>query len=137
MEDIYVVTVGEYSEFSVVCAFSSQEEAQKYVDEMNDRKRTWDPSYRWERVDFNPPIPSVVQEIVQPTVQPTVQHIGEIKEAHIPDGRAYYNLHCSCGYVGGPFWSRESCQRWQEKHEKLYKDLEQKETEVQEILDGD
>ena len=112
--DIYIVTAGEYSNYSVVAAFSTEEAAKAYADEMNRRKEEWASSYKCERVDFNPPLPALVEEIVRPK---TV-HVARIEEDKIVDGRQFYRIHCTCNFVSGPLWSKKSAEEYKDTHER-------------------
>lgn len=108
--DVYIVTRGEYSEQSNIAAFATQEEAKSFADEMN--KRGEYQTYAWERVDFNPPLPSVVEKVIQPKII----HVAKIVGDTIRDGRTFYRVHCSCNYISGPLWTEASAEQWKNTH---------------------
>lgn len=109
-QDIFIVIQGQYSDKCNIAAFSIGEEAKSFVETMN--KREGYGAYEWERVDFNPPLPAVVEAITKPE---TI-HVAKIVGDTIRDGRTFYRVHCSCNYISGPLWSKESANRWKTTH---------------------
>lgn len=59
--DIYVVSCGDYSSMQVQAAFINEDAARAYVIEMNLREDCTLDHWDYERIDLNPPLPSVVR----------------------------------------------------------------------------
>lgn len=115
MTDIYVVISGNYSDQSVICAFEDENAADLYCKEMNSREKYESDEYRWERIDVNPPLPSVVEEIVREKTQ----HVAHVEEDKIADGRQFYRIVCTCSFRSGPLWSAKSAEEYKAKHERI------------------
>lgn len=100
MTDIWVVTVGEYSELSVDCAFENEEDAKRYCFEQNANKVSWEATYSYQRTDFNPPLPSVVAAVVQKKEPPTLHEV--LIEPYSPSGHpqhVFFKVRCkTCGW---------------------------------------
>ena len=110
VEDVYVVTRGAYSDKTNIAVFATKEEAKAYADEMNTRGEY--ETYEWERVDFNPPLPTLVERLIESKII----HIAKVVEDTIADGRKFYRVHCSCNFVSGPLWSAVSAERYAVTH---------------------
>jgi hypothetical protein len=116
VEDIYVVTCGKYSDYSVDCAFSTEAEAKSYCDEMNSREEYDTDTYQWQRVDLNPPLPSIVEKVVHPKIE----HHAHIEPGTYRDPQGehtFYRVKCSCNYVSGPLWTEKAADGHRQRHE--------------------
>lgn len=58
--DIWLVTYGEYSSYTVIAAFTTMEAADTYADVMNRSNEEHYYTYQVERVDLDPPLPALV-----------------------------------------------------------------------------
>lgn len=79
-EDVWVVTVGQYSEMSIDCVFTTEQAAIEYVNARNANLRPFDSRYEWTRVDKNPMIPPHVPQPPEPEPEPDPMH-----EYKLPD----------------------------------------------------
>jgi hypothetical protein len=66
-DDIWIVTTGEYSSYSVTAAFTEVEVADEFARISNANTDGWPSEYRVERIDLNPPMPVLKQ---RPVVTP-------------------------------------------------------------------
>lgn len=67
MTDAWMVTQGSYSNYGVVAVFTTQAAADAYASEGNAKLTKWDDKYEVERVDLDPPLPSVVAAVPETT----------------------------------------------------------------------
>jgi hypothetical protein len=69
--DIWLVTCGSYSDYSVDSAFSTMEAADEYCARMQENldNITW----QVERVDLDPPLPEVVQKVIEEAPKPVYE----------------------------------------------------------------
>lgn len=62
MTDLWIVTSGEYSSYSVVAGFTTMDAADAYAAVCNANHTFID--YRVERIDVDPPLPERVRQVV-------------------------------------------------------------------------
>lgn len=64
MTDIWIVTQGEYSSYSVIAAFTTMEAANEFARVSNENLTEYY-KYEVERIDLDPPNPEVVKRAVE------------------------------------------------------------------------
>ncbi|MFI5222755.1 MAG: hypothetical protein ACHQX3_00695 [Nitrospirales bacterium] len=119
--EIWVVTVGSYSDMSVDSLFTSVEAAEAYAEEMNRRNESYGQTYRVDcHLETDPPLPSIVEAIVREPARHNVTITSMLRGS---DCSVYYYGHCyTCG-AKGALATEESANRWKEQHERQESEL--------------